>query len=299
MEAHHRQWATNFYMGDLPPANHHIGHGIAMYDPDRDHALTYRYTGHDPGVCCRSYSARNLWLRGYADQALARCLEAIALAERLSHPLTRVLAQHTLGYVHLLRREPDAARRCLDKSIAQSKEFGFQLSVSESRFLVGWALAQQEHRADGLAEMREALAAITATGAEVALQYYLCILAQSGEEREASEGLDVLERALAVAEAGAKYQLPELLRTKGELLLRLDPRDNAAEHWFRLAVATARDQGTKSLELRAALSLARMYCAQSRSERARDVLSPVHAWFTEGLDTRDLIDTKELLDQLR
>ena len=147
--------------------------------------------------------------------------------------------------------------------------------------------------------MREALAAITATGAGVALQYYLCILAQSGEEREASEGLDLLERALAIAEAGAEYQLPELLRTKGELLLRLNPRDNAAEHWFRLAVATARDQGTRSLELRATLSLARMYCAQNRSKSARDVLFPVYAWFTEGFDTRDLIDAKELLDQLR
>jgi len=299
LEAHHRQWATKFYMGDAAAADHHIGHGIAMYDPDRDHALTYRYTGHDPGVCCRSYSARNLWLRGYADQAIARGQEAIALAERLSHPLTRVLAQHTLGYVHLLRREPDAARRCLDKSIAQSKEFGFQLSVSECRFLVGWALAQQGQSADGIAEMREALAAITATGAGVALQYYLCILAQSGEKREANEGLDLLERALVIAEAGAKYQLPELLRTKGELLLRLNPRDNAAEHWFRLAVATARDQGTRSLELRAVLSLARMYCAQHRSKKARDVLFPVYAWFTEGFDTPDLIDTKELLDQLR
>ena len=299
LEAHHRQWATKFYMGDAAAADHHIGHGIAMYDPHRDHALTYRYTGHDPGVCCRSYSARNLWLRGYADQAIARGEEAVALAERVSHPLTQVLAQHTLGYVHLLRREPDAARRCLDKSIAQSKEFGFQLSVSECRFLVGWALAQQEHRAEGLAEMREALAAITATGAGVALQYYLCILAQSGEEREAREGLDLLERALVIAEAGAKYQLPELLRTKGELLLRLNSRDNAAEHWFRLAVATARDQGTRSLELRAALSLARMYGAQHRSKEARDVLFPVYAWFTEGFDTPDLIDTKELLDQLR
>lgn len=297
LEAHHRQWATKFYMGDAAAADHHIAHGIAMYDPDRDHALTYRYTGHDPGVCCRSYSARNLWLRGYVDQAIARGEEAVALAERLSHPLTRVLAQHTLGYVHLLRREPAAARRYLDKAIEQSKEFGFQLSVSECRFFEGWALAQQGQSADGIAEMREALAAITATGAEVALQYYLCILAQSGEK--ANEGLDLLERALAIAEAGAKYQLPELLRTKGELLLRLNPADNAAEHWFRLAVATARDQGTRSLELRAALSLARMYCAQHRSKKARDVLSPVYAWFTEGLNMRDLIDTKELLDQLR
>jgi hypothetical protein len=130
LEAHHRQWATKFYMGDAAAADHHIGHGMTMYDPDRDHALTYRYTGHDPGVCCRTYSCRNLWVRGYADQAITRGQEAIALAERVAHPLSRVLALHALGLVLLLRREPDAARRCLDKAIAQSKEFGFQLSVS-------------------------------------------------------------------------------------------------------------------------------------------------------------------------
>jgi predicted ATPase len=270
-----------------------------MYDPDRDHSLTYRYTGHDPGVCCRSYSARNLWLLGYPDQAIARGKEATALAVRLSHPLTRVLAQQTLGYVHLLRREPDAARRWLEQSIEQSKEFGFQLSLSECRFLLGWALAQQGHSADGIAVMRDALAAITATGAEVALQYYLCILAQAGEEKDASGGLALLERALTIAESGARYQLPELLRTKGELLLRINPRDDAAEHWFQLAVTTARDEGTKSLELRAAISLAQLYWAQDRNEEARGVLSPVYAWFTEGSDTRDLVDAKELLDRLR
>jgi predicted ATPase len=146
--------------------------------------------------------------------------------------------------------------------------------------------------------MREALAAITATGGGVALQHYLCILARTGEEREASEGLDLLERALCIAEAGAKLLLPELLRTKGELLLRLNPRDAAAEHWFQLAATTARDQEAKSLELRAALSLAQLYSAQKRPGKSRDVLSPIYAWFTEGFDTPDLIDAKALLDRL-
>jgi tetratricopeptide (TPR) repeat protein len=298
LEAHHRQWATKFYMGDSAAAEHHISHGLAMYDPDRDHSLTYRFTGHDPGVCCRNYSARILWLHGYPDQAIARGHEAVALAERLSHPLTRVLTHQNLGYVLLLQRKPDAARRCLDKGIALAREFGLQLSESESRFYRGWALALQGHRADGIAEMREALEAITATGAGVGHQHSLCILAQTGEEREASEGLGLLERAFAIAEAGARYQLPELLRTKGELLLRLNSRDDAAEHWFQLALREARDQGAKSLELRAALSLARFYWARKRHEKARGVLSPVCTWFTEGFDTPDLIDAKTLLDRL-
>jgi class 3 adenylate cyclase len=299
LEAHHRQWATKFYMGDYAAADRHTDHGIATYDPDRDHALTYIFTGHDPGVCCRTFSARILWLRGYPDQAIDRCREAIALAERVSHPLTRVMAEQTLSYIHLLRREPDEGHRCLDKWMALSKEFGLQLSTFEGGFQFGWALAEEGHTTEGITEMREALAAITATGAGVGLQNYLCVLARACGEHEIDEGLGLLERALAIAESGAKYQMPELLRAKGELLLRLNPRDDTAEDLLQQAVAMARDEGTKSLELRAALSLARLYWAQDRYEEAREVLSPVYAWFTEGFDTRDLVDAKELLDRLR
>ena len=91
---------------------------------------------------------------------------------------------------------------------------------------------------------------------------------------------------------------PELFRTKGELLLRQNPNDDTAESWFRRAVTMARDEGTKSLELRAALSLARLYHNRGRDREARDLLGPVYAWFTEGLDTRDLLDAKDLLDRL-
>ena len=98
--------------------------------------------------------------------------------------------------------------------------------------------------------------------------------------------------------SGAKYQFPELLRAKGDLLLRLNPHDDAAENWLRQGLMAARDEGTKSLELRAALSLARLYRAHQRERKARDVLAPIYAWFTEGFATRDLVEAKDLLDQL-
>ena len=119
---------------------------------------------------------------------------------------------------------------------------------------------------------------------QIGRQYLLCVLARAcGESGEASEGLNLLERALDIARSGAKYQFPELLRAKGDLLLRLNPHDDAAENWLRQALMAARDEGTKSLELRAALSLARLYRAHQREREARDVLSPIYAWFTEGL----------------
>ena len=101
-----------------------------------------------------------------------------------------------------------------------------------------------------------------------------------------------------MTEAGAKYRLPELFRTKGELLLRQNPNDGTAERWFKRAVTRARDEGTKSLELRAALSLARLYCNRGSDEEAHDLLAPVYACFIEGLDTRDLVEAKEVVDQL-
>jgi predicted ATPase len=188
----------------------------------------------------------------------------------------------------------------VDKWIALAKKFGLSpTTMADGRFQLGWALAEEGHAAEGVREMREAIAAHAATGAAVGRQYLLCVLACAcGESGEASEGLNLLDRALEIARSGAKYQFPELLRAKGELLLRLNPHDDSAEHWLRQAVMAARDEGTKSLELRAALSLARLYRAHQREREAHDVLSPIYAWFTEGFFTRDLVEAKDLLDQL-
>jgi predicted ATPase len=286
-------------MGDYSAAESHANFGIATYDPDQHHSLTYIYTGHDPGVCCRTYSAEMLWLRGYTDQALDRGREAMALAERVAHPLTRVLALATCSYVHLLRREAKEGRRLLDRLIPLATEFGFPLSISMGKFQLGWALAEEGYAAEGVKEMREGIAAITATGAAMGMPFLLCILARAcGETGETSEGLDLLEGAIAIAQSGAKCKLAELLRTKGDLLLRLNPSDGAAESWLRQAVTMAHEEDTKSLELRATLSLSRLYHGEGRNREARELLTPVYAWFTEGLNTRDLLDAKELLDQL-
>jgi class 3 adenylate cyclase/predicted ATPase len=299
LEAHHRQWATKYYMGDYAAAERHIDYGLLTYNPEQHHSLTYIYTGHDPGVCCRNYSAEMLWLRGYPDQALARSREAVTLAERVAHPLSNVQAQQSTTHIHLLRREPKDARRWLDKWILMSKEFGFVLSNSVGRFEMGWVLAEEGQATEGVREMREGIAAITATGAAMGMPFMLCILARTcGESGEVSEGLDILEKALGIAQSGAKWHLAELLRTKGELLLLRNPHDDSAEGWIRQSMILAHDEGTKSHELRAATSLARLHRARGREREARDLLVPLYDWFTEGLDTRDLLDAKELFNRL-
>ena len=176
--------------------------------------------------------------------------------------------------IYLLRHEPDEARRRLDKRIALAKEFGLSPTiVAAGRFQLGWALATRGTRRKVLERCARRLRPLQRLG-----WHWKAISSVSsrscGESGEASEGMNLLERALEIARSGAKYQLPEFLRTKGDLLLRLNPHDGAAENWFRRALMAARDEGTKSLELRAALSLARLYRAHQRERKARDVLAP-------------------------
>src|SRR4029078_5405090 len=113
LEAHHRPWATKFFMGDYPADAHHLDYTLAIYKPARHHHLTFTHTGHDPGVCCRSYFAQVLWLRGSPDQGVERAREEMDLAERVSHPLSMVLAAKTMSEVLLGPRESKEARRLL------------------------------------------------------------------------------------------------------------------------------------------------------------------------------------------
>ncbi len=216
LEAHHQLWATKYYLGDYAAAETHLNFGIATYDPDRHHALTYTYSGHDPGVCCRIYSASILWLRGYADQALDRSREATALAERVSHPITLVLAQQNHTNAYLMRREPGAGRQWLEKWTARAKEFALPMLISQGRFYLGWLLAEEGRAAEGIPEMREAIAVIGATGVKVSMPYYLCVLARAcGECDEASEGLDLLDKGLSIAESRLEVSTPGVVPHQG------------------------------------------------------------------------------------
>ncbi len=129
---------------------------------------------------------------------------------------------------------------------------------------------------------------------------YLCALARAcGEQGDASEGLALLEQAFdKLAKSGSSYQLPELLSAKGELLLRLDPLDDAAEDWFHQSLVVASEQGARLAELRAAFRLARLYAGRGREAEARDLLMPAYAAFGEGFDIPDLTEARGLLQTL-
>ncbi|MCA1444231.1 hypothetical protein I6F07_29365 [Ensifer sp. IC4062] len=225
----------------------------------------------------------------------------MALSKRVSHSVTMANARSNLAFVRLLRREPEAGRELAQQQLGIATIFDLRLMAGMARFNIGWALAQQGQSEDGIREMRNALEATAATGAEAGLHYELCVLALAyGELGEAREGLTLLEKAFGIAaKSGTKHLLPELLRTKGELLSRLEPAGGAAERWFRTSLRMACAEGAKSTELRAATSLARLYLDQERNDEVRDLLGPLYGWFTEGFETGDLVDAKALLDCLR
>jgi predicted ATPase len=241
-----------------------------------------------------------LFMRGHSDRAIARSREALALAELDSHPGTLAQAQSSFSVVHLMRREPALGLQWAKKAVALCDEFVMPLLLGQARVYLGWALASLGQLEEGVRQMRLGIADIAATGADMGMAYYLCILARNcGERGDASEGLALLEQAFDIlGKSTSKYQLPELLRTRGELLSALDPTDEAAESWFQQSLAAASDQGARSSELRAALRLSRLYAGQGRDDKARRILAPVYAGFVEGFDTSDLVEAKGLLQTL-
>ncbi len=165
----------------------------------------------------------------------------------------------------------------------------------------GWAVAARGQTEEGIAEMRQGLMSFHATGAAAHRSYFLALLAEAyGRTGQAKEGLGVLAEALDwVEKTGERTWEAEIHRLKGELLLvRSAENTSEAEGCFNRAIEVARRQSAKSPELRAAMSLARLWQAAGKTAEARELLAPVYDWFTEGFDTADLKDAKALLEAL-
>jgi predicted ATPase len=167
--------------------------------------------------------------------------------------------------------------------------------------LRGWALAQQGHAKEGIEQLREGLRGMRATGAEAMRPSFLALLAETyGTLSQPEAGLAALTEALTIIRTtGERWEEPELYRLKGALLLQQSIDNHAAaQACFQHAVAVARALQAKSLELRAATSLARLWQYQDKGTAARELLIPIYGWFTEGFDTADLQEAKVVLEEL-
>jgi class 3 adenylate cyclase/predicted ATPase len=287
-------------LGVLPAARTHLGEGIALYTPDQSRTPMFRM-GQDPGVACRIYAARALWLLGYPEQALAHLHEALALAHALAHPHSLAFAWCLAAIVSQFRRDVPAVYEQAEAAVALSTAQGFPLWVAMGTSLHGWALAMQERGEEGKAQGRQGIAAWRATGAALIVPYLCTVLADvCAHLGHTEDGLQALaEASTLVEQQEERWWEAEIYRLRGVLLLRQPGTPPAeAETWLQRALDVARCQEAKALELRAAASLARLWQQQGKRQEAHDLLAPVYHWFTEGFDTADLQDAKALLAEL-
>jgi adenylate cyclase len=291
-------------LGALEPALTHWEQTFALYDPQQHHALTYLF-GADPGVFSLAYASHTLWLRGYPEQALMRSRQALELAQNLSHPFSLALARCYAAMLHQFRRETRLVQQQAEAAMNLCTEQGFTYYLAWAALLRGWALSAQSAEranADALAQARQGFADLLATGAGIREAYYRALLAEAAWSRGDSEaGQQLLAEAFAaVQRTEERYWEAELYRLQGALLgqeAERPQREGAEAHFLR-ALEVARSQQAKSLELRAAMSLGRLWQEQEKRDDARTLLVLVYNWFTEGFDTADLQEAKALLDVL-
>jgi len=298
--AHRALGVTLYQLGAVASAHTHLAQGIALYDSQQHRAAALLY-GDDSGVVCHSFAALTLWIRGYPEQGLVRSQEAVTLAQQCAHPLSLSFVLTFTAVFHQLRREGRATQERAEATIVLATEQGFPLWVAVGSVLRGWTLAQQGEAQEGIKQMHQGLRAHRGIGAELLRPYFLALLADvHGTLGEPEAGLTALTEALTLAETtGERWYESEMHRLKGALLLQ-QSSDNAteAESCFHHAIHIACSQQAKSLELRAATSLARLWQQQGKRPEAHDLLAPVYSWFTEGFDTADMQEAKALLDAL-
>jgi len=301
MLGHYLLGQALFSRGALGEAVRHFAQAIAAYNPQEHRQLAHVY-GIDLGVITRSLGALVLWLLGYPDRALAQSQEALTLAQEVAHPLSQVLAQVWLACLHQFRQEAQAAHDRAAGSTALAVQQGFSaLYVAWGTVPLGWALTRQAQWAAGMDKLREGGEAALATGSELWRPYFLALLAEAeGAADQPEDGRRLLTEAQEVmARTDERFYEAELCRLTGVLHLAHSPAAQAeAEGYMRQALEVSRRQEAKSLELRAAVSLARLWGRQGKCTEAYDLLAPVYSWFTEGFDTADLQEAKALLEEL-
>ena len=305
LEASLGQGSALLWSGQLEPGSQHFERAMDLYDAaqHRSHAFVY---GQDPGVVCQVQAAFALWLRGYPDRALRLSQEALRLAQDTAHPYTLAYALNWMAMVHQFCRAADEVRRWAEASLAVSGKNGFAHLTAVATVLRGWALVEQGHTKEGLAQSREGIAMAEAGETILLRPYYLGLLAAGyAKQGDSAQGLRLLDEALELLkQTGEAWWEAELYRTKGMLLLQAGSSEGKTqqaghvEECLMRARTLARRQQAKALELRADIDLGRLWHTQGKKDMARTTLAEVYERFTEGLDTRDLKDARALLHVL-
>jgi predicted ATPase/DNA-binding XRE family transcriptional regulator/energy-coupling factor transporter ATP-binding protein EcfA2 len=299
LRGHWTMEITCTHQGHFRLALEHFERALSLYGSDQERGGVMG-DALDAGIAVRGFAGWARWFIGQPDRALVLIQEAVALARHLSEPHGLAHALAFAAIFHQLRRERLTAQQYADEAIALSAEHGLPLYQAMARIVRGWALIGRGNDEQAAEEVRQGLAAWQSTGAQLMRPHFLALLAEAcAPTRRDDSGLRLLDEALTVSEStGERYYQPELYRLKGERLLTRAREHGieAAATCFEQSLAIARQQGAQSLELRAAVSLARLHHGRPRPAMVRDVVLPIYERFQEGFDTLDLREARSLLD---
>jgi class 3 adenylate cyclase/predicted ATPase len=300
MQTYTQEGQSLLYQGQFARARTHLEHGITLYRPQQYVPSAY-FFGHHPFLHTLGSLALVLWVLGYPKRAVQHSTQMLRVAHELSHAFSFAFALSLQALLHHLRRETSLVQEQAATLVTVSTEHGFSFRVAWGNMLLGWAMVERGEGEAGMTRIEEGITAYRATGAKTLSAVWLGLCAEAyGNIGQSEEGLAVMIEALrAVEETGEHFYEAELYRLKGELL-RSQSQDNQAEAetCFQHAISIAQSQQAKSWELRASISLARLWQQQGKRAEAHALLAPVYGWFSEGFDTADLTEAKALLDTL-
>jgi predicted ATPase len=300
MIGHRLMGSSLLCTGEIAEGRAHYDQAIALYDPVKHRPLATRF-GQDVEAATLSYRAQALWMLGYPDAALADAEHALSSARAIDHPATLMYALGTTSpaVIHCGKYTPATA--VVDELVALANEKGASFWKAGVMMLQGWLSAQSGKASDAVQMINSGLIAYRSTASTAIVPWYLSCLARAhadiGQSDDARRCIG--EALTAVETTKERVWEAEANRVAGEIALMSPERDAAkAEAYFERALAVARKQQAKSWELRAAMSMARLWRDQGKSQQARELLAPIYGWFTEGFDTLDLKEAKSLLDEL-
>jgi predicted ATPase len=295
-----------FWQADFTEAKANLEEALRLCDAQQHPEVDVSF-GQDTVAQAKAALAATTWALGEVTRARVLIEEAIARAVETAHAPTLTNTNFFKAILEALRGDADAALPAATRLLDLSREYGLALYLAFGMVCFGWARTRLGDRETGNKELRESISvresisALNARGTKYWVPFFQGLLADiEAERQDVEQALTQIDEALGLAQQTGEHWTDAFLqRVRGEILLKGDPANTAAaEGAFLTAIAIAQQQKARSFELRAAMSLARLWRDQGRREEARELLAPVYGWFTEGFDTLDLKEAKVLLDEL-
>jgi predicted ATPase len=288
------------FTGDLAEARAHYDKAVTLYAPSEHRPLAMRF-GQDVRVAALSFRSWALWFLGYPDAALADADQALRDAREIGHAATLMFALALTPQAHFLSANYAMATAANDELLFVAGEKNARYWKAVGMVRQGNLFAAADKTSDAIQMITSGLTAFRSTGATLYVPSWLSSLARAfAEVGELDDAWRCIDEAMTAIEATKqRWCEAEVHRMAGEIaLLSPVPDVTKADAYFERALVVARAQQAKSWELRAAMSMARLWRDQGKPKQARELLAPIYGWFTEGFDTLDLKEAKALLAQL-